>query len=59
MHSEIIDYRAVEKKVFPRANQKYPDAGRAKSRGMSRTVPYVAMTKDERNEADGYFSTTC
>jgi len=49
----------VEKAVFSPAGQKHPDARRAKSRGVRRTLPYVAMTKDERNEADGCFSTAC
>jgi len=30
-----------------------------KSRGMSRTLKYVAMTRDEGNAVDGPFSTTC
>jgi hypothetical protein len=49
----------VEKAVFSPAGQKHPDARRAKSRVMRRTLPYVAMTKDERNKADGSFSTAC
>jgi hypothetical protein len=82
----IIIYHVVEKAVFSQAGQKHPDARRAKSRGMRRTLPYVAMTefievlsqhckafiwityvtlfanrstKDERNTADGCFSTAC
>jgi len=51
--------RVAEKAIFSLAGQKHPDARRAKSRGMRRTLPYVAMTKDERNEADGCFSTAC
>ncbi len=48
------------KKLFsPRLVKKHPDARRAISRGMRRTVPYVAMTKQERNKADGCFSTAC
>jgi len=47
------------KKYFFQAVEKHPDARRAKSRGMRRTLQYVAMTKDERNEADGCFSTAC
>ena len=50
-------YKFVEKVVFSQAGQKHTDARRAKSRGMRRTVPYVAMTKDERNDADAFFST--
>jgi len=36
-------YQIVEKAVFSPADQKHPDARRAKSRGMRRTLPYVAM----------------
>jgi hypothetical protein len=51
--------QVVEKLVFSQAGQKHPYARRAKSRGMRRTLQYVAMTKDERNAADGCFSTAC
>jgi len=47
--------RVLKKQLSPQAGQKHPDARRAKSRGMRRTVAYVAMTKDERNEAAGFF----
>jgi hypothetical protein len=52
----LADHLVLEKAVFPRAGQKYPDARRATSRGMSRAFLYVAMTKGERNEAAGGFS---
>jgi len=35
--------RLLKKQLSPQAGQKHPDARRAKSRGMRRTVPYVAM----------------
>jgi hypothetical protein len=46
----------LKSSFFP-VGQKHSDARRAKSRGMRRTLPYVAMTRDERNAADGCFST--
>ncbi|MCX5902075.1 MAG: hypothetical protein NTV89_01105, partial [Proteobacteria bacterium] len=43
--------------VFSQAGQKHPDARRAKSRGMRRTVQYVAMIpiaiENERNPDAG------
>ena len=59
VYATIYTYQVVEKSCFSQAGQKHPDARRAKSRGMRRTLQYVAMTKDERNEADGRFSTAC
>src|SRR5512136_1002979 len=39
--------------------QKRSDTRRPKSRGMRRTVQYVAVTRDEGNAVDGRFSATC
>ena len=52
-------YQVIEKVVFLEAGQKHSDARRVKSRGMRRTSRYAAMTRDERNAADGCFSTAC
>jgi hypothetical protein len=50
---EEFDYKNVN------VGQKHPDARHAKSGGMRRTCEYAAMRKDERNAADGCFSTAC
>ncbi len=39
------------------ADSTCPGARLAKSRGMRRTTQYAAVTRDERNAADGRFST--
>ncbi len=45
--------------VFLEVAQKRSDTRRPKSRGVRRTVQYVARTRDEGNAGDGRFSATC
>ena len=47
------------KKTLIEVAQKRSDTRRPKSRGMRRTVQYVAVTRDEGNAVDGCFSATC
>jgi hypothetical protein len=57
----------MELKFFPfyiptgylQAVKKCSDARHAISGGMRRTFSYAAVKNDERNEADGLFSTAC
>jgi hypothetical protein len=49
----------MQKNLFLQVAQKGLDTRRPKSRGMSRTKKYVAMTRDEGNAVDGPFSAIC
>jgi len=44
---------------YLQAVQKFSDARRAISGGMRHTFSYAAVKNNERNEADGLFSSAC